>query len=83
MVNCDSPAARGVLALRHVVINDKCDENVASDIVVSAMAENPSYIGIGGMGCLAVYPNRGGESTWTVPSSCSPHRDCDILADLD
>eukprot|EP00435_Cladocopium_sp_Y103_P068698 s102_g32.t1 len=37
--------------LQHVIFDDKCDESVGSDIVVSAMAEKDTYVGIGGMGC--------------------------------
>eukprot|EP00438_Fugacium_kawagutii_P010845 Skav222089 [mRNA] locus=scaffold2165:169128:179481:- [translate_table: standard] len=35
----------------HVIFDDKCDESVGSDIVVSAMAEKDTYVGIAGMGC--------------------------------
>ncbi|CAK9023231.1 Methyl-accepting chemotaxis protein [Durusdinium trenchii] len=38
-------------ALRHVIFDDKCDESVGSDIVVSAMAAKDTYVAIGGMGC--------------------------------
>lgn len=33
-----------------MIFDDKCDESVGSDIVVSAMAEKDTYVGIGGMG---------------------------------
>ncbi|CAK9023189.1 Gamma-aminobutyric acid type B receptor subunit 1 (GABA-B receptor 1) (GABA-B-R1) (GABA-BR1) (GABABR1) (Gb1) [Durusdinium trenchii] len=37
--------------LQHVIFDDKCDESVGSDIVVSAMAAKDTYVAIGGMGC--------------------------------
>ncbi|CAK9069119.1 unnamed protein product [Durusdinium trenchii] len=37
--------------LQHVFFDDKCDESVASDVVVSAMAAKDTYVAIGGMGC--------------------------------
>lgn len=40
-----------VYRLQHVIFDDKCDESVGSDSVVSAMAEKDTYVGIGGMGC--------------------------------
>lgn len=46
------PGHRG--APRHVIFDDKCDESVGSDIVVSAMAAKDTYVAIGGMGHFAV-----------------------------
>ena len=37
--------------MQHVFFDDKCDESVASDVVVSAMAAKDTYVAIGGMGC--------------------------------
>ena len=33
-----------------MIFDDKCDASVGSDIVVSAMSEKDTYVGIGGMG---------------------------------
>eukprot|EP00913_Durusdinium_trenchii_P017940 g16858.t1 len=41
----------GRYRLQHVIFDDKCDESVGSDIVVSAMAAKDTYVAIGGMGC--------------------------------
>ena len=44
------PSSKSLSFLRHVIFDDKCDESVGSDSVVSAMAEKDTYVGIGGMG---------------------------------
>eukprot|EP00437_Effrenium_voratum_P024892 CAMPEP_0181409812 /NCGR_PEP_ID=MMETSP1110-20121109/7016_1 /TAXON_ID=174948 /ORGANISM="Symbiodinium sp., Strain CCMP421" /LENGTH=1887 /DNA_ID=CAMNT_0023532339 /DNA_START=33 /DNA_END=5696 /DNA_ORIENTATION=- len=40
--------------LQHQIYDDKCDDSVGSDKVVSAMATIDTFVAIGGMGCDAV-----------------------------